>query len=910
MKVEKSTLNKCLSILRAVKVKNSVSESYRRFSPRSGRVLSRRNRLVLVAVVGALTAFWLSGADVRRPAQAAQTPQAPASTPTPTGTPDYSNVKDILNGRRMLMHVDDLTLTGISNSDAQMDFRVMKTSGGTINDVSPRFIPPVPHYDDLVTDTSATQMGRMFAFDADVMATVYTQTNHDSSEIKTQRLGAFVYSPTAQTYINIELDAETSRGVGFVVTAAMMADFNRDGFDDLVVNYAEPDGQSAIQIINAKDVNAFSDGLIARGENLQTKNLGIYRITGGDGNPEVVGVDTMTVGDFNGDGQLDIIGVIPGAGNEGLELVLHTVDAETLRISDARYFPLPEGGAYVPPSQIAAAAGRFTAASRDQLLIAYATNQGTAKVKAVDFAPATFHPQEGAAWDTGNVIKTGRYGVFDWTGLLKLRVGRLNWSSQYDQAVLLHGNNFHRVAGTSSYEFILSNLAISPADFSITELSNFKTGDNYGTMHDITLGNFDNRITNPQNPGQNQTERNPNLQVALLTTDASGYTANVAIFNVDPVSSALNQFSAYSLPQESPRQNLCFIAGDMQGRSMRLGEPMRVTVYGTAQPSVLTAAPPMHVAHMADIDGNPQDILNVSAAPKDFYAYYDTESQHTNQSSSTHTTSWSFGAKESAGVSVSVGSVKAGNGSKATDTFKAGQDLKRSTENTHGAYSNEEFDASTKTVFSDMVQFSDSRFNIYIYPVIGQTVCPASKADQDGNCANGDKVPMTIQFSGPDNINSHTFAAATVEWYQPVWEYGNILSYPGSPSQLRQIVPGLKQLSNDYSFATDSLLGIFKTSWKKGNSTAVTQTLRTITHTIITTRLKERSGLTAGFTVGYSFGLDLNGSTGFGDLTKSTVSLGKSTGVGVDKYATFSPRPIITTLYRLTSSDARNRAAR
>ena len=46
-------------------------------------------------------ALLLAGADMGHPARAAATPQNPMPTPAPT--PDYSNVNDILNGRRQLL---------------------------------------------------------------------------------------------------------------------------------------------------------------------------------------------------------------------------------------------------------------------------------------------------------------------------------------------------------------------------------------------------------------------------------------------------------------------------------------------------------------------------------------------------------------------------------------------------------------------------------------------------------------------------------------------------------------------------------------------------------------------------------------------------------------------------------------
>ena len=79
-------------------------------------------------------------------------------------------------------------------------------------------------------------------------------------------------------------------------------------------------------------------------------------------------------------------------------------------------------------------------------------------------------------------------------------------------------------------------------------------------------------------------------------------------------------------------------------------------------------------------------------------------------------------------------------------------------------------------------------------------------------------MPLTIQFSGPDQISYETVAASQVEWYQPPWEYGNVLSYPGSYAQLQQIVPDIDKLSTDLTWATDASNLTVKTTWATGTS--------------------------------------------------------------------------------------------
>ncbi|MEP7037588.1 MAG: hypothetical protein ABI891_04535, partial [Acidobacteriota bacterium] len=500
--------NKYLSIFYSTKTENSVAVNHRRFSPRSVRFLNRRNCLLLIAVVGVLTAFLLAGADIRHPAQAAPLPQTtppPTLTDAPSGEPDYTNVDDILDGRRSLLRSDDLTLVGRSNSDDNLDFRVLKTSNSEITDVSPRFIPPAIAPGRV--DSLSTQMGRMFAFEADVMATAYTNTSAGR-----RIMGVSIYSPTAKTYSTLQLDDIYNLSTKYLINATKMADFNHDGFDDLVVNYTNPNGQSGIRIINAANVDAFSQGLIARGvENTNTKSMGAYSVVDSLYTSNDIPVDSMTVGDINGDGQLEILGVVPGEGGTGLQLVVHTVDQRTLQIADAKYYPLTgteADGLIVPQAHIAAAVGKFTTTTHDQLLVAWAVNDHLPVVQLVDFVQGKSTPLLRPFWHGDTIINTKKDGIYYDTALLRLKVGRLNWSSQFDEAVLLHGYNRFRTAGSSSYNFTISNLAVSPADFSIRQQSSFKTESIYGTAFDITLGNFDNRSPDPLNPSQ--TERNPN----------------------------------------------------------------------------------------------------------------------------------------------------------------------------------------------------------------------------------------------------------------------------------------------------------------------------------------------------------------------------------------------------------------
>ena len=119
------------------------------------------------------------------------------------------------------------------------------------------------------------------------------------------------------------------------------------------------------------------------------------------------------------------------------------------------------------------------------------------------------------------------------------------------------------------------------------------------------------------------------------------------------LSRPLPQAADYGLP---------IVTGDVQGRSLILGEPTKLVIRDTAQPSVIAAMPPMHVDFVRPSGGEQPTLLNLSAIPSGFRTVYETSETNTAQSSATNTSSWSFGAEVNVGASVEIGSVESGLG--------------------------------------------------------------------------------------------------------------------------------------------------------------------------------------------------------------------------------------------------------
>lgn len=118
------------------------------------------------------------------------------------------------------------------------------------------------------------------------------------------------------------------------------------------------------------------------------------------------------------------------------------------------------------------------------------------------------------------------------------------------------------------------------------------------------------------------------------------------------------------------------------------------------------------------------------------------------------------------------------------------------------SYASFSFDASVRTGFADHVWFDSSRFNAWDYRIISKAVCPLAAP----NCSQ--PLPLHLQFSGPDQLNRYNLDGNVVEWFQPPWEPGNLLSYPWTEGQ--QFFSGVSQsYSNDFGVTVSGSTNIF-----------------------------------------------------------------------------------------------------
>jgi hypothetical protein len=372
------------------------------------------------------------------------------------------------------------------------------------------------------------------------------------------------------------------------------------------------------------------------------------------------------------------------------------------------------------------------------------------------------------------------------------------------------------------------------------------------------------------------------------------HTSPVYIYSADPRAGfepkQIQQFNLENFAQ--PSMNRAFRggsllrAGDLEERSQRLGNPTVVRVESNVQPDIILGVPPMHAdwlpfgdvgetqfcdpqpndcpatfsplnlcnctdlaSNNACADGTPlRCLFNFSTLAGEYTSRFEFENTQTNQSESTETTSWSLGL--SLDLSRKTKSVVAGYDVDQKIKLAADASYDRSVSKTNSSFKTESFNAATSTGFFDHVWYTARDYSVFYYPVIGQTVCVDTCQEtgacsisgiactDDADCPTGattcddaDKYQLYVQYSGASSTVSASADGGVLEWYQPVHEPGQILSYPWDCEQLasRNGVNICDDGDADYSllsqaasFSTDTTDQEYSLDWKGGDEKSKT----------------------------------------------------------------------------------------
>ena len=649
-----------------------------------------------------------------------------------------------------------------------------------------------------------------------------------------------------------------------------MDDFTLDGFDDLLIMNG-----SELFVATAADVNDASAGMTF-GPKISVTPTPVTRY------------DPST-GDFNGDGLVDVAWISENlqmhfatvcpspvvgtvcAGAEPLAVIVDPLNAGTSDIvlnKDANdCFAILQG-------EVTITAGQFTSTPVSQLI----TIDLVQKNQVGQFPKCAYKihwyefDKNFKTTEIQSVILLDSPVSQDIKPInFYARSARLNWFDDAEQAIIAVGS-----PTTSSFLYTVS--------FANAKMTVFQVAVPADYINGMAIGRFASIADNPN------TQTDFNQQIAILRNNGA-----VEIYGM---SNPPNDFTPKLLTSTTLNGALGFksrgayehtwqswlVAGDLQGRSARLGAPTVVRMTSHSQPSVILGAPPMHVDYIQPDASTSADwdIVNFSVIPSGFNAQYDMTQTNSNQSSNTNKTSYTYATKleteASAGLKLPYLPDIAG-------SIKTTAEDKYETVNDENTFTQGEFtyNAATTTGFGDEIWYSRSSFNVYAYPVLGQTVCPAD----NGNCSAAEEEQLYVMFSGPDNSGAGPAAGATTEWYQPVHEPGNIFSYPWNETQLRKQMGAIDLLSGPQHFYTDDSSQAQTLSWRSGEGQDLT--VGTINNHSDDTEYSMTAELSIGevVEVGAKGSINYNESSAISTMNQSTSSIGASQGIAIAKPNSF-----------------------
>ena len=223
-----------------------------------------------------------------------------------------------------------------------------------------------------------------------------------------------------------------------------------------------------------------------------------------------------------------------------------------------------------------------------------------------------------------------------------------------------------------------------------------------------------------------------------------------------PALSQVNVISGYDKPYVTLlRGGGLLQAGDAFGNSVRVGEPTVARVSAHTQPQIIIQAPPSLIDYVQpnDQDSPTPAIVNFTRAPNNYQAQiqFGTSSQDT--ASTQRTTSYTSSTTESVGGELKFpSSLVTGVDIKNQESWS--QFHENTTNQQLSSYSTTRLQTGGAIGADDQVWWTQTTFNVFNFPVLGVTSCPATTTCNEGDAgttgctAAASGVALTCSQSG------------------------------------------------------------------------------------------------------------------------------------------------------------------
>jgi hypothetical protein len=388
--------------------------------------------------------------------------------------------------------------------------------------------------------------------------------------------------------------------------------------------------------------------------------------------------------------------------------------------------------------------------------------------------------------------------------------------------VILGGPDYNPSNGLSGYSFSIKVFDHSGTVLATTGASipNVHTGFPYVPVYGMAIDRFDTRQANG--------EISLSQQIAILYKQHGVTGWSRGLWSVQPdltidgsVDASVTELDIGTLAYPGfDWEQGGLFTADTQGRSLLLGAPVKGVMERHYQPDVVLSIPPMHIDYIRDASGHGPQVINFTVVPSGPSKPFNTQYAFTSAGSNKGEYSHTIDTSTSIGLSYETKVVWGDE--KANNTTATFKAAAKGAVETNWNTKNSHYQ--TKTVSLDATTgFADHLF----FSVSRQNFWYYPLLGKrcpaiNPQCAVEEKQQQAIIISGPDMIESHDADVTFLEWFQPVNEPGNIFSYPWDLDQMKLVNADLNTLTHENWSLTDTSTIAARTDWKQGGDTGET----------------------------------------------------------------------------------------